>query len=611
MKKISILTFHKDRERVMDQLQDLGVLHLEIDYNYRDDRVERIEKDQSRLQKVIEVIRDCQDAAVGKQRVEEDLTVEAVTDHVSDLRIQLEEGTQQLELVAKEKLLLRPWGHFDRERLAKVRERGVEVHFFVADQRAFRRFDFGEVQVHIISQEGKRTHFVVVSDGPLPDLPFDEIVLPARSLAEVEAREEALWGEHDRLKLEIGAYQPYLGPLDAAMEEVAFTMTFHQANGSFNDHANGAICSMTGWFPASIEGRLEHYLKKAQITFGISAPQPGDQVPVLLRNARYPRLFETITNIFQLPSYYELDLTPFIAVFYPIFFAYCLGDAGYGFILLAGAIIGAFTFLKGARDLAVLGIVLGAFTMVMGIVKSGSLFGVPLIGSDDPMLQYLAQFVIIQDDRSFVFNAFNVALMIGVVQIFVGVILAISNKLIYEGVSAALPVFGKLMIITAAICLFLAGNQGVTALQPYVTHLQVLAIVGIAMVLAFHDMTIPLGQRIPSGLLPLFFIFTGLLGDTLSYVRLFALGVASAVLGLVVNQIGMQMMGDGVLSILVGSVFLIFGHTLNLALATLGAFVHPLRLTFVEFYGNAQFQGGGVSYRPFRKRLKSIVDYKS
>ena len=108
-------------------------------------------------------------------------------------------------------------------------------------------------------------------------------------------------------------------------------------------------------------------------------------------------------------------------------------------------------------------------------------------------------------------------------------------------------------------------------------------------------------SRTASGVLPLFFILTGILGDVLSYVRLFALGVASSVLGLVVNQIGTTIMGDTWWGILLAIVFLLVGHGLNFALATLGAFVHPLRLTFVEFYNNANFEGGGVPYKPLRK----------
>jgi V/A-type H+-transporting ATPase subunit I len=249
-----------------------------------------------------------------------------------------------------------------------------------------------------------------------------------------------------------------------------------------------------------------------------------------------------------------------------------------------------------------LGIILGSLTTLMGIIKSGSIFGLPLVDTSQVALfAYLSKYVLIPDDQTVVFNAFNVALMLGVLQIFVGVISSIINKIVYDSFKSSLGQFGKLFTITGVLILFLADMQEVAALQPYSMYGTILLYVGIGMVLLFHDMTVSIVPRVSSGLLPLFFIFTGILGDILSYVRLFALGVASSVLGLVVNQIGMQIMEGSAVGAVLGVIFLLFGHTLNLALAILGAFVHPLRLTFVEFYNNAQFQGGGIDYKPFKK----------
>src|SRR5690606_8582448 len=112
---------------------------------------------------------------------------------------------------------------------------------------------------------------------------------------------------------------------------------------------------------------------------------------VILKNRKYPRIFESITKIFQLPNYYEFDLTPFIAVFYPIFFAYCLGDAGYGLVFFLISAIAVFTFLKKIKGVAMLGMVLGTITAIMGIVKSGTLFGIPLTQNTDiPVFNFLA-----------------------------------------------------------------------------------------------------------------------------------------------------------------------------------------------------------------------------
>jgi len=106
-----------------------------------------------------------------------------------------------------------------------------------------------------------------------------------------------------------------------------------------------------------------------------------------------------------------------------------------------------------------------------------------------------------------------------------------------------------------------------------------------------------------SGIWDVYSIATGVMGDLLSYIRLFALGVSSAILGYVFNDLAMQMSGDiPVLSQIIFVIILIIGHGLNIFMASLGAFVHPMRLTFVEFYKNAGFAGGGKPYRPFSKK---------
>src|SRR5690606_35424252 len=145
-------------------------------------------------------------------------------------------------------------------------------------------------------------------------------------------------------------------------------------------------------FPTGVSVDVEGFLEREKLTYTIERPNPKDNVPVRLKNKKYTKLYETITKIFQLPNYYEFDLTPFIAVFYPIFFAYCLGDAGYGVVLVLFSIVAAFSFLKNMKSVAVLGVVLGVVTTVMGIVKSGSVFGIPVTQHTDiPLFQFLSR----------------------------------------------------------------------------------------------------------------------------------------------------------------------------------------------------------------------------
>ena len=122
---------------------------------------------------------------------------------------------------------------------------------------------------------------------------------------------------------------------------------------------------------------------------------------------------------------------------------------------------------------------------------------------------------------------------------------------------------------------------------------------GVFLILFFNDLKSNIFIRFGKGLWELYGI-TGIVGDVLSYVRIFALGLASSIFGFVINDMGMQIREIPWIGYIIAFVFLIIGHTANLLLSSLSSFVHPLRLTFVEFYKNAGFAGGGKAYKPFR-----------
>ena len=604
MKKISVLTFYRDKEETTSMLQQLGVIHLETDKNAYDDNIKEQQEFLLRIDKAIKIVQE----AIAKEKPRESnkeieiLTPEEAISRIISLQRKIELNDQKIEELRKQKLKTLPWGDFDRAKLQLLQEQGVHFTFYTALAKDFYNYDFENTISELISTDGKRVYFVILGDENQPALPFTPVQQPESTATEIDRALGQLEKDTQHLGEEIRSFSSFIDRLDKEKQAAKNRLEYQTTLLSYTGDEKGQIIHLKGWYPEAVEGKVTTGLKEHGIVHITEEPKSYDIVPVMFKNDGYTRLFEPITRIFQLPHYYELDLTPLIAVFYPIFFAYCLGDAGYGLVVVALSCIGWFTLFRDTRNIAILGCILGIFTTIMGIVKSGSVFGIAIEGSQSlPLFSFLSGFVIIPDDQSFIFNAFNVALMIGVVQILTGVISSIVNKAMYQSSLAAMPQVGKLLIIIGVLVLFLANMQDVAVFKPYVTSAKIALYLGLILVLVFHNVTLPLLKRIGSGILPLFFIFTGILGDILSYVRLFALGVASSVLGSVVNQIGMQIMENGWWGVILGIVFLLFGHSLNLILAMLGAFVHPLRLTFVEFYNNAQFEGGGIEYKPFRK----------
>jgi V/A-type H+-transporting ATPase subunit I len=255
-------------------------------------------------------------------------------------------------------------------------------------------------------------------------------------------------------------------------------------------------------------------------------------------------------------------------------------------------------FMKTAGQLAMY---FGIGTIIFGFI-SGTFFGISLSNQTWSWLQPLKPAILTSK------QLFYFALIVGFIQIMYAIIINGITTWIRFGGLYAMNAFGWLMMTAGNAVVVILGKQEVITPELQKTIHIILSSVAGAMMLLFNSPEkgakgIP--ESIGSGLYGIFNKTTGMLGDVLSYVRLFALGISGSVLGSVFNFLAVSFAPDMIiLRELVMIVILLFGHTLNIALNGLGAFVHPLRLTFVEFYNNAGFEGGGRTYIPFKKQAE-------
>ncbi len=595
MHHITLVCPAQEVSSLAEELRQLGVLHLEALEDLPPPQTEAWQA----YQKALQIARQYQAEGI---RPEADIgsapqLAEALAQAEAELaRLDFRNGEVERDLSTWAR-----WGDLDPQKLAALERLGLQVALFESAEKIFLQTDFAGVITQVVERKARRVCFAAFGrKEDLEVLPFEAQALPDKSREALLAEQKELQTLRDKTVMRLQQYAQAQTNLQEALENLEEEWTFQQATQAFQAKEEDMPHVLKGWVPQEKIPLIQKGLDGKAVAYASRPANKGERVPVELKNKAFSRLFEPITRIFQLPHYFEYDLTPFIAVFYPLLFAYCLGDAGYGAVLSLVALLALLRMGKSNPGIPVLALVLGLTTTVMGLIKSGSLFGIALsLDHQNPFIRYLGQFVIIPDGGDFFFNAFNVALLIGVVQILSGVLIAFFKAWRYDGFLPALSHLGKFFILTAAILLFLGDDLGFSAFIALALKLQLA--LGVLMVMFFHDMGLALLPRLGSSILPLFFIFTGLLGDVLSYVRLFALGVTSSVLGLVVNQIGMDMASDRWWTWLGAGAFLLFGHLLNFFLAALGAFIHPLRLTFVEFYNNAQFEGGGQIYQPFQR----------
>ena len=308
------------------------------------------------------------------------------------------------------------------------------------------------------------------------------------------------------------------------------------------------------------------------------------------------RLFEPIAEMYMLPKYNEIDLTPYFAPFYMIFFGLSLGDMGYGLFLFT---LGAFAkmFMKAKLDKTMTAIislmqVLGVSAIFTGLL-TGGFFGFNLYNIDHPFVQALENKVFFDNNKMFMLS-----LILGLVQILFGMGMKVANRTKQLGFKYSLSTIGWIVFLVSI---------GVAALLP-----DVLPMFGLVhLIIAVPALLLIFFYNVPDknpfvnfglGIWDTYNMATGLLGDVLSYVRLFALGLSGGILASVFNSLAAGMSPDNaILKPIVYVLIFLIGHAITIFMNTLGAIVHPVRLTFVEFYKNAEFEGGGEKYKPFKK----------
>jgi V/A-type H+-transporting ATPase subunit I len=377
----------------------------------------------------------------------------------------------------------------------------------------------------------------------------------------------------------------YIPALNKTRQRLLDEVEYQQVILKTNHEAENKVCVLTGYVPVTSNEQLESYLSSSNAIYYRERPIPDDKPPILLKNGWFARLFEPITEIFSMPEYKEMDLTPFFAPFFMMFFGFCMGDVAYGIILVLVGVFLRKWVSPSFKPFLTLAIFLGIGTMIFGVV-TGTIAGFNMdeIAFFEPIHRFML------NDTS----VFWLALILGLVQIIYGLIIQAYSRARQFGFKYSLSIIGILLGILGAIDLSLFKLGGELSL--YIIY------AGIALMFLFSDPDINIFARFGKGIWDLYSNVTGIFGDVLSYIRLFALSASSGILGYVINSISLPLLDSiPVLGPILFLIVMIVGHGANLALAGLGAFVHPMRLTFVEFYKNAGFVGGGKKYTPFAK----------
>ena len=603
MKKLTFLVYHREYEDFLHRLQDLGVMHVvtgEVDpqqsaaisgYVEQIRQLTALQKDMTDLLSEAKVAKTPKSRGEAKEFGDYSALIPRF-EHLAELRRR--EAAQTAQLAQ-----LEPWGDFDPEQVQqRLSAAGCHYEFYLAPTKTFEKQIKAEYPVMAVSSTKKNTYFVLVSRGDAPDIPATRLALPEVSQSKLRAEHDAVARE---LKQETEALttlsQGELADVEETLRVLNAKMQFDTVKEGTSTAAADHLMVLNGWFPAAKQAELERAFTDDSAWYEISNPTPDDDIPICLKNNRFFRLFEMFTELYMLPKYNELDLTPFLAPFYVIFFGLCLGDSGYGlFIVLASLAVKFFVkdLSQGMRAAMNLLLTLGISAFFCGLL-SGAFFGFNLYQLNVPFFDKVGNVVALDNSQMF-----NLSLILGFIQIIFGMCLKTYNRTIQLGFAYSLSTIGWMLVILSLAVTLLMPEYG--AVSKWFTY------AGLALAFLVNNPgrykknpATGLLINVGSGLWDAYNTATGMLGDMLSYVRLFALGLSGGILATVFDSLATGLAPDNaILGPIVMVLIFVLGHALNMFMNVLGAFVHPMRLTFVEFFKNSGYEGGGLAYTPFK-----------
>ena len=599
MKKFSFLIYHKDYDLFLQDLRQLGLIHVAqqskaVEYN------DELEGYLSQLKKLQEAKKIVQKATSDDK--------EPTTPNAADLNLgyqipqkieKIEENievfNQQLQVASKELESLQPWGNFDTSIIKKLEQAGYIINFFSIQKSAYNPEWEKEYNAILINQSA-RYHFITVTkqDNVAEELGLEAVELPDVSYNDLWNLIESIKEKQIAEKQKIKNLSADIPSIDAAIADIESQISLKEVVLNTSKVADDKLMMMQGWAPEENESKIVSYLQAKEAYYEVTDPSPEDDVPIKLKNNKFFKLFEPITKLYMLPQYNELDLTPFFAPFFMIFFGLSLGDIGYGLFLFVAATV-AKVFMKSSlsdsfKSILSLVQVLGISTFFTGFL-TGGFFGVDLYEIDLPIAIALKENLFLDNNVMF-----SLSLVLGVIQVMFGMVLKVFNRVIQFGFVYGISTIGWIVLLLSVI--FAVLFPAVLPLGGTV-HLIILGISAIAIFFVNSP-----GKNIflnfGLGFWDTYNMATGLLGDILSYVRLFALGLSGGILASVFTSLAVGMSPDNaIIGPIVTILIFVIGHAINIFMNTLGAIVHPMRLTFVEFFKNSEFTGGGQKYQPF------------
>ena len=596
MKKVTLLALSSDGNSALTALGRLGVMQVELAKGKDSGRTQLLTESHDAARRILAALekirKECEECGKlppkpGKRRSGAEVVEQAA--QLLDSRDRVE---SELASVRQRLRQLAVWGDFDRNRIEELRAKGVYVYLCCGRDSALEAAEAMEsVEVQLVAVEEGRNYFVAVSTEEIAPDVLPEVRLGVEdNPPELHQREAELEKEEQVIQEEIGELLVSIPDVAHRAVHLASELEFSKVNDSLAEH--GEVVTLNGFVPAPAVPELEQAAEKNGWGLLIEDPEPGDRVPTLRKLPKWVKVIEPLFQFLGIePGYNEIDVSAGVLIFFTIFYAMIVGDAGYGLVFLAGTLLAAWKFRRtpAARMPLLLFLLLSVATVIWGVLTS-NIFG-------EPNPHWLKWAEIPQLTAEATKNAYTelICFSLALLQLSLGRVWKALHDWTFRSV-----------VGNVGWVFFLLGNFFLTLRLlvfpgDFPKFMYVCYGVGFVMVAACDIDWKNVAQvfQFPFGII-------GSFVDMLSYIRLFAVGLASYYIASSFNGMGGQVfhLGPAWLMILPAAIVILFGHVLNIALCMMSVMVHGIRLNTLEFSNHVGLTWAGLKFKPFANRKK-------
>ncbi len=574
MKKIILVMQSKDISVALESLRDLGLLHVEHENLPASEDITKIKEERERAIEASAIWPDMENQKPLKG------PGGGIAGEILNLLDEKETLIEKLHRIKHEITAWEEWGDFDPEIIEGMENNGVLVKLCKVTPQEKKNIPEGVILEELF-KKGNIIYCAAISRKEIT-LPFETLTLPEMSIEKMlieEKRYESRIDEIEKRFLEIGVYKKALLQYEKYLNSVIEFNEVREGAGRFEK-----LSYIKGYCPVDRAGVIEKAASEEKWGMLVNDPDKNDAPPTLVRNPKWVKIIKPMFDIIgTIPGYGEVDISLHFLIFFSIFFGMLIGDAGYGLTYFLIALIAQKKF-KDIKDKSIffLTYVLASFAIIWGLL-TGAFFGShPWL---KPMMPYFADNTNVQ---AFCF-------LIGVVQLSVAHIWKILRK--FPSLKALSDV-GWICVLWAA---YLLAKSLILNFE-FPDFMKWIFIAGSVLIILFTNPVKNVFAGIGAGLGDFLLKLVNSFADIVSYIRLFAVGLAGVAIANAFNQIAAGIGAASILNGLLSGFVLFSGHTLNLSLGILSILVHGVRLNVLEFSGHMDMEWSGVEYSPFKRK---------